>query len=295
MRHVGQPLHVGVHDLDEQRRRGGRGLHAGVRDVVGDRTVRLVTDPGQDGDRHLGDGARDDLGVEGREVAARAAAPNDHDDVELLLREASQCPHEPARRRGPLHSHVAVRDSKRVAGGLELVDKVSVRGAAAARHQPDPQRNDGHAQRRVAAEHTFGRQHAQDPIPVGGQPPHGERRVDRRHDQLQPSRGRPEVHPGPDSHLDAVGEPEPGVAQRSIHAGTVVAEERDADRGADLVSLLVLLDELEVGVLIAGHVQRLHFASHPHRRRERLAERAADRLVELGDTQGRLCAGLGVE
>jgi len=42
-------------------------------------------------------------------------------------------------------------------------------------------------------------------------------------------------------------------------------------------------------------VERLHFASHPHRRRERLAEGAADRLVELGDTERGLNGGLGVE
>ena len=61
----------------------GRCLQRGVRHLVGHAAVDLVTQPGEHRHRARGDGAGDDLGVEHGEFVLRAAAPDDHDRVEV--------------------------------------------------------------------------------------------------------------------------------------------------------------------------------------------------------------------
>ena len=70
--------------------------------------------------------------------------------------------------------------------------------------------------------------------------------------------------------------------------GTVVAEEGDAQHGSYPVTVAVLLDELEVDVPVAGDVELLDLAAHPHLARERVDQRLGDRLVQLPDREGGL-------
>ena len=77
---------VAGHRLDECGRTGGRRLQGRVGDVVGDAAIDLVTEAGQHGDGCGGDRSGDRLGVEGRQLVARAPAPDEHDDVEAARR-----------------------------------------------------------------------------------------------------------------------------------------------------------------------------------------------------------------
>ena len=103
---------------------GGRRLAAGVRDLVGNAAVDLVSDPGQHRHRHLRDGAGHDLAVERGEVAARPAAANEDDGVEVELSEPPQRKGDTSRRGATLDPDVDVGDPERMAARLQLLDEV---------------------------------------------------------------------------------------------------------------------------------------------------------------------------
>ena len=139
----------------------------------------------------------------------------------------------------------------------------------------------------VAIEQAVGRERAQDPLTVGGDPAHREHRIDGAHDQLELALVH--AHPAADAHLDVVAELGTGhLGERAGDGGAVVAEQHGVDPGPDPVARSGgLLDQGEVGVTARVALQVLHFAAHPDLLGERTAEGVTHLGGEVADGKGR--------
>ena len=204
LRGVIEVLHEQPDLIDEDLRARGWGLARSVRDFVGDAAVDLVPDTREHRHRHRGDLTRHLLGVEGTKVGTGATAAHEDDDVDLQPGELVERPHDAPRGRGTLHPHVDDTHLPRVATGLELVHEVVVGGAARARDQTHTERDRSEREPRVAIEQAVGRERAQHPLAVRGDPAHGEHGIDGAHDELELPLVR--ANPAADAHLHVVAE-----------------------------------------------------------------------------------------
>ena len=148
------PLDVGLEGVDvlDQRRGARRGcLQRAVGDLVGDAAIDLVTKAGEDRQRRHGDRGGDRLVVERRQVGFRAAAADQHDDIEIVV--SRQCAQAPTPCRRPTRPAPARRPP---AGGrqghcVEFVGEVGPGGAGRAGDHADSQRSSGTRVRRLAS------------------------------------------------------------------------------------------------------------------------------------------------
>ena len=164
--------------------------------------------------------------------------------------------------------------------------EVVVGGAAGARDQTDPERDRSEHEPGVAIEQAVGRERAQDPLAVGGDPAHREHGIDGAHDELELAL----VHadPAADAHLHVVAELGAGhLRERAGDRGAVVVEQHGVDAGADAVAGAGgLLHQREVGVAARVALQVLHLAPHPHLLRKGAAQGVAHLSGELADGKG---------
>ena len=82
-------------------------LQRAVGDLVGDAAVDLVTEPGEHRQRRRGDGRGDGLVIERRQLGLRAAAADQHDDIEVVVPgQRAKCARDHVDGPFALHAHV---------------------------------------------------------------------------------------------------------------------------------------------------------------------------------------------
>ena len=263
------------------QRRGTRsgGLQRGVRHLVGDAAVDLVTEPGEHRQRRGGDGHRDGLGVERGQFATTATTADEHERVEVgMATQFPQCTGDLGHRRGTLHAHVDQPQHERQAAALDLVHEVGPGGTVATGDHADAQRRQRQCQRPVALEQARLAQSAQHVVALQGQFAEREARVDAAHLQAQGAAAREEVEMAVDAHLQPVGQMQPVLQQQRAQLVALRREELHAHHG---LAGLGDLHQPEVRVR-AALVPSLDLTAHPHAALELRPEHAVDGVGQLG-------------
>ena len=138
---------------------------------------------------------------------------------------------------------------ERVPARGELVHEIGVRGRTGTGHEPDPQRQRGDDERRVAPQQALGDEELEQQAALLVEPSEGEHRVDGRHHQPQLAAGHPPVDAAADAHLDPVGDPGlPGsVGEHRIDSFLRPSEQRNRHlRRRLLAGRGARFDEVEV-------------------------------------------------
>ena len=133
---TGERRHPGHEQL---RARRGR-LGGGVGDLVGDRGVDLVADPGEHRHRARGDGPGDRLVVEGGQVRAGPAAAHEREHVEPVGGEHADGRRDRSGGVAALHPGVGAQHVEREAAPPQLVEEVGLGRRPLAGDEPDAER-----------------------------------------------------------------------------------------------------------------------------------------------------------
>ena len=275
---------------DELSRAGRRCLEGQVGDVVGHAAVHLVPEARQHRVRAGGDGPGHDLGVERGQVRPGTTPAHHQDHVQLAPAERAYGRGHHLRRPLALDAGVAGHDPEAEPAGLQLVGDVVPRRAADARDQPDCERQHRRGQPSLGVVQPGGDQPADQLVALEGQLPQRVPRVDPAHLQAQPAAGGEEVQVAVEPDLHAVGQAQPVALQQRAELEPDVGEEADRDGGADAL-VVIGQGEVEVAVALAD---ALDLAPHPDALVEAAAQRAVDRLRQLGDREGREAAVVDV-
>ena len=156
--------------------------------------------------------------------------------------------------------------------------------------QPDCERQHRRGQPGLRVVQPGGDEPADQLVALEGQLPQRVPGVDPAHLQAQPAAGGEEVQVAVEPDLHAVGQAQPVALQQRAELEADVGEEADRDGGADAL-VVIGQGEVEVAVALAD---ALDLAPHPDALVEAAAQRAVDRLRQLGDREGREAAVVDV-
>ena len=200
-------------------------------DLICHRAVAGVSDAGPDGKASPRDGAGNQLGVEGRQIALCPAPSHKDDELRFEGVEAREGSCDLRGRLGALDGRRLETDVKAVAGPLQLPGEVSVGLRAWARHEPDPQGDEGERQPPVRLEETLGREGAQQPS-AGGRDPADERLdVEGGHGEAELAAALPDRDLASQAHDEPGRELDSDRGELVLDDGPVAGPARDLERG----------------------------------------------------------------
>src|SRR5437867_1584681 len=256
---------------DELGGRRGR-WRAQVGDEVGDREIHLVADGRHHGRLGAGDGARDDLFVEGPEIFERSAAAADDDDVDVAERvEVAQPLRDLLGGAVALHAGGRDHDVQLAEAAADHAQHVADRRAAQRRHHADLSREARQLALARLIEQPLGLEPGLELVEgqLQGAEPLGLEQLD---DHLVLAALRVDLDAAEGHHVQP-------VARLELDPARAVAEQHDAQLGVGVL-------QREVGVPRAVDAVVRDLTLDPHGG-EAIFERLANPRGQLGDRQHR--------
>ncbi|CAB4596736.1 unannotated protein [freshwater metagenome] len=246
--------------------------------------VDLVSDSGEHRQRRVGDGHRDEFGVEGGQIGLATATADDDDHVDVV-----PSPERADGRRHlggggvALHGDVGDLDVEAETGLLDLLQEIGDSRGSLAAHDAESQRHRVQFDLAVAPVGTGLFQSSNQFLALERDVAQGVVGVDTPHDERELAEAAVVVEVSEDADLETVGQVEPALHERGSQLLHLRAPQVHAH--LHLATSTVDVDQVEVRVGVL-EVQARHLAPHPQTLVEVIGQHLVDLVGQLGDGEG---------